>query len=79
MDATMAKQKNPQPTEPGGRRTAPVQVMKDIARWVAVVATHDGVTQADLLDPWLRQRALTEYQRVQREMGREIEGLSSGG
>ena len=75
MDAVMAKKKD-EPAPSGGRRTAPVQVMKDIARMIAVVATHDGVSQADLVDPWIRQRAIMEYKRVSREMGREIEGLS---
>lgn len=61
------------------RKTAPVQVKKDVARWVAVVATHDGITQADLLDPVLRHWAITNYRRVLREMGKEIEDLDAAG
>lgn len=74
----MAKKPNPAPKEDrSNRKTAPVQVKKDVARWVAVVATHDGVTQADLLDPVLRQWALTNYRRVLGEMGRELDELGS--
>lgn len=78
MDAIMGTPKKPDPApkdDRGNRKAAPVQVKKDLARWIAVIATHDGITQADLLDPWLRQRVLTEYQRVQREMGKEIAAL----
>ena len=77
MDAIMSpKKKEPAPKEDrSNRKTAPVQVKKDLARWVAVVATHRGITQADLLDPWLRQRVLTEYRLVTQEMGQEIDQL----
>ncbi len=78
MVEPMAKKTAPAADEPtpGGRRTAPVQVLKDVARMIAVVATHDGVSQADLVDPWIRQRAIMEYKRVSREIGREIEGFA---
>lgn len=82
--ATMSRPKtgpdrpDPEKEDRSGRKSAPVQVKKDLAKMVAIIATHDDVTQADLLDPVLRQWAITNYRRVMREIGKEIEGMDAG-
>ena len=55
-----------------GRKTAPVQVAKDLARMAAVVASHDGITQADLISPLLRPFLTAEYKRVQEQIQQEL-------
>ena len=57
-----------------GRRTAPVQVEKDLARMAAVIASHDGITQSDLVSPLLRPFLEGEYARVQESIRRELQG-----
>lgn len=56
-----------------GRKSAPIQVDKQLARWAAVVASHRGITQAELVSPVLRPFLLAQYRLVQEEMGQEIE------
>lgn len=51
-----------------GRKTAPVQVDKDLARMAATIAAHDGRTIADILSPLIKQWIMTNYERVQKEM-----------
>jgi hypothetical protein len=78
MGTTMAKRKPAGETagetagEKGGRRTAPVQVEKDLARMAAVIASHRGITQADLCSPVLRPFLIAQYRLVQQEIGREL-------
>ena len=57
------------------RATAPIQVEKRLARMIAVIATHDGVTQSELISPVLKQFAEANYKRVVRAMGTEVEEL----
>lgn len=59
----------------GGRKTAPIQVRKDLARMAAVIASHDGITQSDLVSPVLESFLLSEYDRVQKEMRRQLDQL----
>jgi hypothetical protein len=71
----VAKSRKPEPevkTDRSGRNTAPVQVEKDLARMAAVVASHDGITQAALVSPILRPFLLAQYARVQEAIRREI-------
>ena len=55
-----------------GRRTAPVQVEKDLAHMAAVIASHDGITQSDLVSPLLRPFLEGEYARVSEEIQRNV-------
>jgi CHASE3 domain sensor protein len=55
-----------------GRRTAPVQVDKDLARMCAVIASHDGVNQADVLRDVLRPFLEANYKRVQQAIEAEL-------
>lgn len=50
-----------------GRKSAPVQIEKELARMAAVIAAHDGITMSDLLTPVVRQFIITNYERVLRE------------
>lgn len=55
-----------------GRKTAPVQVMKDLARMAAVVASHRGISQGELLDPVIRPFLLAQYAAVRAAMDQEL-------
>lgn len=72
----MAKNSADKPPKAKGRKTAPIQVEVQLARWVAIIATHDGITQSELLSPIIKEPITHAYKRVQKEMGKEIEGLS---
>ena len=60
------------------RRTAAVQIEKDLARMIAVIASHDGITQSDLVSAHLRPFILTHYERVQQAIQKEIEATKRG-
>lgn len=76
MSALMAKQKGngggPDATEGRERRTAPIQVERDLARMAAVIASHRGIRQADVVDAVLRPFLRAQYQIVQQEMNQEL-------
>ena len=75
----MGKQKpkpGPQGDDRAGRRTAPIQVEKELARMAAVIASHDGITQAELVSPVLRQFLRTHYERVQKEIQENIKKMA---
>lgn len=55
-----------------GRKSAPIQIEKDLARMAAVIAAHDGVTLSELLSPQLRQFIRTNYERVQKEIQERV-------
>jgi hypothetical protein len=55
------------------RKSAPVQVDIDLARMIGVISTHDGITQAELISDHLRPFVLTNYARVQRQIGEELD------
>lgn len=59
--------------KPRVRRTAPIQVSTDLARMAAVVASHDRITQAELLEPLLRPFLLAQYARVRESIDRELD------
>jgi hypothetical protein len=64
------------------RRTAPVQVEKELARMVAVIASHRGISQSDFLSPFIKQYVITNYRQVRGAMGKELDELddqSDGG
>lgn len=79
MSPTMSKKSDE--TEPENqrakrnRRTAPVQIDRELARRAAVVATHMGITQSELLSPRLAQFINTMYRKVVSEMGDEAQEL----
>ena len=58
--------------ERSGRKTAPVQVPKDLARMAGVIAQFDGVTQSELIEPLIRPFLEVEYDRVQKAIQREV-------
>lgn len=64
-------------TDKQTRRSVAVQIDKDLGRMVAVIASHDGVTQSDVISPFLRPHVLAHYERVQKEIRAEIETLQS--
>ncbi len=55
------------------RKTAPVQVEKDLARMCAVIASHDGITQSELISAHLRPFLLMHYERVQKAIRAELD------
>lgn len=58
------------PIRQGGEKgTATVQIEADLAKMLAVVCAHDGVSSSQLLSPQLAKWLEKEYARVQREMG----------
>lgn len=80
MGATVAKEPKPKPKsgdDRSNRRTAPVQVEKDLARMAAVIASHDGITQSDLVAPVLRPFLRMHYERVQKEIQAQLKQMNS--
>ena len=77
---TVAREK-PQPSrkvaDRGGRKSAPVQIDRELARMAAVIAANDGVTLSDLLTPVVRQFIMTNYERVQKEIQSRIQRMRS--
>jgi hypothetical protein len=71
--AKQPKHENKPEPKKGDRRTAAVQVDKDLARMAAVVASYDGITQGDLCSPVLRPFLEAEFARVQEAMRRDVE------
>ncbi len=76
MVATMAKKPEVSAEVGAGRtrKSAPIQVERDLARMAAVIASHDGITQSDLISPHLRPFLLTHYRRVQQAIHAELKG-----
>jgi hypothetical protein len=75
---TVAKQKPDDVDKPtGGRKTAPVQIEKELARMAAVIASHDGITQAELLSPVIRGFLRGQYERVQKEIQERIRQMNN--
>lgn len=78
MSTAVAKEPKKHPAEDrGGRKTAPIQVEKELARMAAVIASHDGITQSDLISPQIRQFLKTHYERVQKEIQERIRKMNS--
>lgn len=81
--AAVAKKPKQQPDPPdvpaepaakpaGGRKTAPVQIDRELARMAAVIAAHDDTTLSDLLKPVLAPFIRMHYERVQREIQERV-------
>lgn len=75
MVLLVAKKKAEDGSPKRERATAPVQVDKKLARMIAVIATHDGITQSELISPVLRQFVEANYKRAVKEMGTEADEL----
>lgn len=79
MSATaMAKKPTPSGKDvdrKAGRKTAPVQIDKELARMVAVIASHDGITQADLLNDHLRPFVKAHFERVQQQITKTLRDM----
>lgn len=56
------KKKTQQIVSSDKRETAPVQVRRDLAKMLVVIAAHRDVKIADVLDPVIRQRNQRERQ-----------------
>jgi hypothetical protein len=56
-----------------GRKTAPIQVEKELARMVAVIAAHRQISQGELISPVIRSFVVSEYRKTQAAMGRELD------
>lgn len=54
------------------RKSAPVQVEKDLARKVAVIATHRGISQSALISPVIRKFVEAQYALVSAEIQEEV-------
>ena len=81
--STVAVAEKPKPKRPdvpvrSGRKTAPIQVEKDLARMAAVVAQFDGITQSELVSPVIRQFLEVEYDRVQKGILKELAQRKQG-
>lgn len=83
MSTVMAKKKptkpevgSNEPAKGGGRKTAPIQVEKQLARWAAVIAAHDGTTQSDLVSPVLKPFLKLHYERVQKEIEENVRRMN---
>lgn len=59
-----------------GRKTAPIQVDKELARMVAVIASHDGITQAELLRDHLRPFVKMHFERVQQQITKTLRDMA---
>lgn len=62
-----------------GRKTAPIQVPKDLARMVATIAAHDQISQAEVIQPLIEQAVRTQYERVQREIAERVRRMKHEG
>lgn len=54
------------------RKTAAIQIEKDLARMAAVIASHRRMSQADLVSPVLRQFLTAQYAVVSAEIQKEV-------
>jgi len=54
------------------RKSAPIQVEKDLARKVAVIATHRQISQSALISPVIRRFVETQYAIVSGEIQKEV-------
>lgn len=72
METMMAKSQPASKEDRSARKTAAVQIEKDLARMAAVIASHRGVTQSEVCSPVLRPHLLTQYRLVQEEISREL-------
>lgn len=59
------------------RNTAPVQIEKELARMAATIASHDGVTQSELLSPVVRQFLIMNYERVKRQIQENLNRMNA--
>lgn len=75
MVAVAEKKQPPKADGREGRKSAPVQIDKELAKMAATIAAHDGITLSELLSPVLRQFLLTNYERVQREAAERIKRM----
>lgn len=77
MSTTMVRKKPATGANEGkesrGRRTAPIQVEKELARMVAVIASHRGIGQSDVVSAHLRPFLLAQYELVRQEIQRELD------
>ncbi len=80
-EMTAVAKEKPKASDPqrAGRKSAPIQIEKELARMAAVIAAHDDVTISDLLTPVVRQFIMTNYERVKREIQARIDRMKAEG
>jgi hypothetical protein len=85
MSAVMAKK--PKAAESGdespkddrsNRKSAPIQVEKELARMAAVIASYRGITQSELCSPAIRPFLMAEYRLIQEEMAKGLKDDRGG-
>lgn len=57
------------------RKTAPVQIERELARMAAVICAHDDVTITEFLAPVLAPFIRMHYQRVQKEIEARVQQM----
>lgn len=67
------------PEKDRGRKTAPVQIDRELAKMITAIAQHDDENVSDLLSPVIRQWAITNYRRILAEGAKRLEGIDEGG
>lgn len=55
------------PEDRSNRKTAPIQVERQLAEMIVQIAAHDGKTITDTISPLIKQWVLTNYERVLQE------------
>jgi hypothetical protein len=61
------------------RKSAPIQIEKDVAKMAAMVATYRSITMSDLCTPVLRPFITMQYRLLQEEMARGLKDEQPGG
>lgn len=61
------------------RKSAPIQVDKDLAKMAAVISTYRGITQAELCSPMIRKALTAEYRLFQEEVAKNLQEEKGGG
>ena len=79
MVKSMPKKKDQGVEDRSGRLSGPVQVYKELARWVGVICQHRNWTQAEFLSPIIREAVEAEYKKVSLEIQREVKDSERGG
>lgn len=73
------KSKNGPTDDRSNRKTAPIQVEKELAVMVVQIAAHDGKTIAETISPLIRQWVLTNYERVLAEGKNRLDAARAEG
>ena len=68
----------PRPKQKGtGRTTTAIQIDQDLARKIAVIASHRGIRQSEVISPVLRDIVEAQYALVSSEIQQELKSRKS--